>query len=89
MCHIALLIPTRARCAVQGTAGFVGPTDMWHQHINACLGPHGPLVGADGVGVCTRDMQDPGRWAWMLHVWAVPEWASPEGVFSMVNMALP
>lgn len=70
-------------------AGFAGPTDMWHQHIDACVGPNGPLVGADGVGVCSRDMETPGRWAWMLHVWAVPGWDSPQGVFSMENTTLP
>lgn len=70
--------------------GFVGSADLWHQHPNVCIGPDGPLWGADGVGICARDAESPvGNWAWMLHAWVIPEWQSPQGVFSSVNLALP
>lgn len=54
--------------------GFLGPTDVWHQHLDVCIGPDGPLVGADGVGVCATamHMKMPGERAWMLHAWVVP-----------------
>jgi hypothetical protein len=71
-------------------SGFAGPTDHWHQHLDVCIGPSGPLVGADGVGICaTTDTRPVGAWAWMLHVWVAPGWASPQGVFSTENQALP
>ncbi len=70
--------------------GFVGSEDIWHQHPNVCIGPDGPLWGADGVGICAHDAESPvGNWAWMLHAWVIPVWQSPQGVFSSVNLALP
>ena len=70
--------------------GFVGSADMWHQHPNVCIGPDGPLWGADGVGICATSNEWPvGNWAWMLHAWVIPEYQSPQGVFSSMNEALP
>ena len=70
--------------------GFIGSSDMWHQHPNVCIGPDGPLWGADGVGICATSNEWPvGNWAWMLHAWVIPEYQSPEGVFSSMNEALP
>ncbi|MDQ3717328.1 MAG: hypothetical protein M3381_15160 [Actinomycetota bacterium] len=70
--------------------GFVGSADMWHQHPDVCVGPDGPLWGADGVGICATSTDQPvGTWAWMLHAWVIPEYESPQGVFSSVNLALP
>jgi len=69
--------------------GFAGPTDRWHQHLDVCIGPGGPLVGGDGVGVCATSLEAPvGTWAWMLHAWVVSGWASPNGVFSAENSLL-
>jgi hypothetical protein len=66
-------------------AGFAGPNDHWHQHIGLCI--RGTLVvGGESITPeeCTKrggnkvalsDM-------WMVHVWVVPGWESPQGVFS-------
>ena len=69
-------------------AGFAGSADHWHQHLDVCIGPSGPLQGADAVGVCATRQSAPGRWAWMLHAWVVPGWESPDGVFSTENPRL-
>ena len=68
--------------------GFAGSADHWHQHLDVCIGPSGPVWGADAVGVCATNQSDPGRWAWMLHAWVVPGWESPAGVFSAENPRL-
>jgi hypothetical protein len=68
--------------------GFAGSADHWHQHLDVCIGPSGPVQGADAVGVCSTNQRDPGRWAWMLHAWVVPGWESPAGVFSGENPRL-
>jgi hypothetical protein len=78
-------------------AGFVGPNDHWHQHSGACYRITGeglidvPLpVDAD----VTKKMCDAvdgdfmARSGWMLHVWVVPGWESPQGVFSHHNPAI-
>ncbi len=71
-------------------AGFAGSRDRWHQHLDVCIGPGGPLVGADAVGICATSNKWPvGKWAWMLHAWVVPDRASPRGVFSAENPVLP
>jgi hypothetical protein len=69
-------------------AGFAGSADYWHQHVDVCIGPSGPLQGADAIGVCATGKAAPGRWAWMLHAWVVPGWESPDGVFSTENPRL-
>jgi hypothetical protein len=66
-------------------AGFAGPNDHWHQHIGLCIRGHlvvgGEKLTADqclargGKKIALADM-------WMVHVWAVPGWDSPQGVFS-------
>jgi hypothetical protein len=66
-------------------AGFAGPNDHWHQHIGLCIRGH-RVVGGEkltreqclargGNKVALRDI-------WMVHVWVVPGWESPQGVFS-------
>jgi hypothetical protein len=66
-------------------AGFAGPNDHWHQHIGLCIKGH-LVVGGEklteaqclargGKKIALKDM-------WMVHVWAVPGWDSPQGVFS-------
>jgi hypothetical protein len=65
--------------------GFAGPNDHWHQHIGLCI-KGTVVVGGESITPeeCTRrggnkvalsDM-------WMVHVWEVPGWESPQGVFS-------
>ena len=57
--------------------GFAGSADHWHQHVDVCIGPSGPVQGADAVGVCATNQLDVGRWAWMLQAWVVPGWKAP------------
>jgi hypothetical protein len=74
--------------------GFAGPNDVWHQHSGACL-----VHNADGTvdsplavdQDTTKAMCDEvgGEWmnttGWMLHVWAVPGYDAPDGVFAHDN----
>jgi hypothetical protein len=73
--------------------GFAGPNDHWHAHTNVCVrmgagGLEAPL-GSDG-DVTPQRCQAVGGWliadtGYMAHVWTVPGWANPEGVFSELN----
>ena len=66
-------------------AGFDGDADVWHNHRGMCF------VNA----VMTREnVVDPadcqGQWIdgadlWMLHVWVVPGYDNPDGVFAPTN----
>lgn len=71
--------------------GFVGTNDTWHYHTNVCVkfssaGIEAPF-GADREDV-TKEMCDGvgGSWmaitTWMVHVWSVPGWENPNGVFA-------
>lgn len=75
-------------------AGFAGPNDRWHYHTNVCItarpggGIDAPL-GADTTA--TEELCDQyggfliANTGYMLHVWVVPGYSSPQGVFSNVN----
>lgn len=76
--------------------GFAGPNDMWHAHKNVCLvnGPNGidtPLGADRGATVeeCKKIggqlMQVTNK---LLHVWVVPGYESPEGVFAHLSSAI-
>lgn len=76
--------------------GFAGANDVWHKHTNVCI-----VFGEDGVDAplgadrevteeqCTEVggtlIQQTG---WLLHVWPVPGYESPEGVFSHLSSAV-
>jgi hypothetical protein len=66
-------------------AGFAGPNDHWHQHHGLCL-RNGVVVGGEKVtdAECARRGGQKLRLEdlWMVHVWVVPGWESPQGVFS-------
>jgi hypothetical protein len=75
--------------------GFAGPNDHWHYHENVCVvyQPDGSIAtpfGADLEGV-TEDMctQAGGMWisntGYMVHVWNVPGYESPDGMFTELN----
>jgi hypothetical protein len=73
--------------------GFVGPNDHWHYHTNTCIvykngvieAPLGAdrditladcrAVGGQMINVTTN----------MVHVWTVPGYESPDGVFAEIN----
>lgn len=66
--------------------GFAGDWDVWHEHQNLCL--QGGIV----VGEVPHGQQCPSGQQtfdfdgfWLLHVWSIPGWDSPEGIFSHEN----
>jgi len=74
--------------------GFVGPNDHWHYHTRVCLvyknGAIEAPFGADHDDVSLRDCLKVGghmtaATTYMVHVWSVPGYESPKGVFSEVN----
>ncbi|MGQ0824170.1 MAG: hypothetical protein ACT4OX_03900 [Actinomycetota bacterium] len=76
--------------------GFAGPNDTWHKHSNICI-----VTGPDGIDTplgADRDV-DPAdctavggsliqQTGYLLHVWVVPGYESPEGVFSHLSSAV-
>ncbi len=77
--------------------GFAGPNDHWHYHTNICIKP-GTGGGFDAPLGADRDV-DPAlctkiggytlkQTTWMLHVWTIPAYTSPEGVFAHNNSAI-
>jgi hypothetical protein len=73
--------------------GFAGPNDHWHSHSGICLkqGVNGTdALGADG-SISAEDCAAKGGsfmkdiTSSLLHVWTVPSYTSPTGVFSHVN----
>jgi hypothetical protein len=78
--------------------GFAGPNDVWHYHTNTCLVVHAdgttdaPL-GADSENVDPKLCQSLGGFlientGYMLHVWTVPGWENPLGVFHETHPAI-
>jgi hypothetical protein len=75
--------------------GFAGPNDHWHYHEHVCIaqGPNGTIstpFGADLEGVTEQMCTDAGgSWidntGYMVHVWSVPGYESPDGVFTELN----
>jgi hypothetical protein len=73
--------------------GFAGPNDHWHSHSGVCLKPG--VNGTDALGsdgsISADDCAAQGGsfiedvTASLLHVWTVPAYTSPTGVFSHVN----
>jgi hypothetical protein len=74
-------------------AGFTGPNDVWHVHPSLCIlgglvvGPdHTPQELCDSIGA--EKGRAFGNDMWMAHLWQVPGWESPWGLFSGENPAL-
>lgn len=74
--------------------GFIGPNDHWHYHTNVCLtiNPDGTTdapLGADASATKELCDQYGGRLlantGYMVHVWPVPGYESPQGMFSNLN----
>jgi hypothetical protein len=76
-------------------SGFTGPNDHWHYHENVCIvrGDNGTIdtpFGADLEGVTEKMCTDVGgSWiaatGYMVHVWNVPGYESPDGMFTELN----
>jgi hypothetical protein len=74
--------------------GFAGPNDHWHYHDRVCIvyGPDGidTPFGADLEGVTERMCDGVGGMfidttPYMVHVWSVPGYESPGGMFTELN----
>lgn len=81
---------------VEDPVGFAGPNDTWHVHSKICLvsGPDGidtPL-GADRDATVAQCEAVGGsllsRTQYLAHVWVVPGYESPEGVFSHLTSSV-
>jgi hypothetical protein len=76
--------------------GFAGPNDKWHYHTGVCTreGANGvtEIFGFDGSITEADCRKSGGEFAaatqYMLHVWTVPGYSSPLGVYSHANPAL-
>ena len=71
--------------SIDAPEGFAGPYDVWHRHLETCLGPHGTRFWQDPEAV---ECHHHGKTGWMLHAWVVPGWESIQGVFSQQNSKL-
>jgi hypothetical protein len=69
--------------------GFVGPNDSWHAHPALCMVGN-LVVGIDGTpeelcesvgGSINRGLAD----LWMGHLWQIPGWENPWGLFAAEN----
>ncbi len=75
--------------------GFAGPNDHWHYHEKVCIvmGDDGAIdtpFGADLEGVTERMCTQAGgsfieNTGYMVHVWNVPGYESPDGTFTELN----
>jgi hypothetical protein len=75
--------------------GFAGPNDHWHYHESVCIreGADGAIetpFGADLEGVTEAMCTDAGgafieNTGYMVHVWNVPGYESPDGMFTELN----
>ncbi len=78
--------------------GFPGEEDTWHYHEKVCLVPRpdggvDSPFGADLEGVTAEMCTEVGGnfldfTGYMVHVWAVPGYESPRGMFSDINPAI-
>src|SRR5262245_34504231 len=76
-------------------AGFAGPNDHWHYHEKICIvaRPGGGIdtpFGADAEGVTAPMCTKVGGTflpfsGYMVHVWNVPGYESPDGMFTELN----
>jgi len=77
--------------------GFAGPNDQWHFHTDVCITmrPDGGIdapLGADSSA--TKELCDKyggiliANTGYMVHVWPVPGYESPQGLFSNLNAEL-
>lgn len=74
----------------QPPEGFIGDADHWHEHPTLCVSTSsGLVIGGENVSAakCAAMGGVVISFAgnWLLHVWCIPGWESPEGVFSHEN----
>ena len=82
---------------VKNPEGFAGPNDTWHVHHDVCIkaGKDGNIdspLGADhGATKAQCDAVQGSllkQTQYLLHVWVVPGYESPEGVYSHLSSAV-
>ena len=91
--HVSGLFYTRP---MQNATGFAGPNDTWHVHKDICI-----VQGANGIDTplgadhsTTQAECDAIKGSllkqtgYLLHVWVVPAYESPEGVFSHLSSTI-
>jgi len=59
------------------TDTFASPYAQWHQHQKVCVGPTGAHFDGDTLECLHRGLN-----AWMLHVWVLPSYQTPQAIFS-------
>jgi hypothetical protein len=70
-------------------AGFAGPNDLWHVHLQACMN-EGFMLALDdispdqcsGLGGTMTPLGAEFANRWMVHVWVVPGQENPWGLFA-------
>lgn len=70
-------------------AGFAGPNDLWHRHLQACMND-GFMLALDGIsndqcaglGGTMTQLGPEFANRWMVHVWVVPGQRNPWGLFA-------
>ena len=88
--HVSGLFYSRP---MQDATGFAGPNDTWHVHKDVCI-----VQGANGIDTPLGADHDATKadcdavkgslikqTGYLLHVWVVPGYESPEGVFSHLS----
>lgn len=82
---------------VKNPVGFAGPNDVWHVHRNICIkaGKNGVIDSPLGADHDATDAQCKAvggtlikKTQYLLHVWPVPGYESPEGVYAHVSSAV-
>jgi hypothetical protein len=76
--------------------GFAGPNDVWHVHHDICIKPSptgvdAPLGADHGATKAQCDAVGGSllkQTQYLLHVWVVPGYESPEGVYSHLSSAV-
>jgi hypothetical protein len=76
--------------------GFIGPNDHWHWHTNVCIVMNDGVVdtplGADREVTKAQCDEYGGMLidstGWMVHVWTVPGYENPDGLFAELNPKL-
>jgi hypothetical protein len=66
--------------------GFPGPWDEWHAHPSLCL-RGGVVIGEQPPAECRQIGGSPLDFTgyWLLHMWSIPGWEAPEGIFAHAN----
>lgn len=71
--------------------GFISDNDHWHRHQGICWSADHKVeaVGISDQECTARGGSRLGRSdGWMLHVWIVPGWKNPDGVYASLNKKL-